>query len=147
MADDTRNSDRPETKATELPKEQQQQQQQDSTTPQSKKPDTSKSQLGKLWDAFGSPEEPANVLPEAKYANAAELKRKHDQQNSFQEILASGNGIGDLKTVHKTPCARDAFMLGIASGFGIGGVRGIWGGTYYYCSAPRGVAYLNSQRA
>ena len=87
------------------------------------------SQVGKLWDAFGSPEEPVNILPTAKYNNAEELKRQREASTSLREAVKSGNGISDLTSFHKTPCARDSLLLGMGAGFGLGGVRGILGGT------------------
>lgn len=126
MAEDTRESDRPEA----TPIEQSNEQQQQDSTPQPKKPkhEFPKSQVGKLWDAFGSPEEPVNILPGAKYSNAAELKNKYDVSASIPEVITSGNGISDIKSFYRTPCARDSLMLGIGAGFGVGGIRGIVGG-------------------
>ena len=34
----------------------------------------------------------------------------------------------EFKEIHKKPCVRDSFLTGIASGFGIGGIRAIVGG-------------------
>jgi cytochrome c oxidase assembly protein subunit 20 len=34
----------------------------------------------------------------------------------------------EFKDIHKKPCVRDSLLTGIASGFGIGGVRAIVGG-------------------
>lgn len=36
----------------------------------------------------------------------------------------------DFSEIHKKPCVRDSFMTGIGSGFGIGGVRALFGGMY-----------------
>ena len=38
----------------------------------------------------------------------------------------------DFQEVHTKPCVRDAFLTGIGSGFGIGGVRAVLGGTLSY---------------
>lgn len=35
----------------------------------------------------------------------------------------------DLTSFYKAPCARDSLMLGIGAAFGVGGVRGVLGGT------------------
>ena len=123
MADDTQESDRSATNPIEQPQESQR-----VSTPQRKNPkhEFPNSQVGKLWDAFGSPEEPANILPEAKYRNSAELKK--ERELSIQEIVKSGNGISDIRSFHRTPCARDSLLLGLGAGFGLGGVRGIVGG-------------------
>lgn len=126
MTEDPREPDRLETKPIEQPSGQQ-----EDSTPQRKKPkhEFPKSQVGKLWDAFGSPEEPANILPQAKYSNSAELNKQHDL--SIKEIVKSGNGISDIKSFYKAPCARDSLMLGMGAGFGIGGVRAVIGGILF----------------
>ena len=95
-----------------------------------RQPKQRQSQVGKLWDAFGSPEEPVNVLPSAKYNNVEELKRQREESSSLQEAIKSGNGISDLRSFHKAPCARDSLLLGMGAGFGIGGVRAIVGGIF-----------------
>jgi len=41
--------------------------------------------------------------------------------------------ISEFKEVHRKPCVRDSFLTGIGGGFGIGGVRAIWGGTWLLC--------------
>ncbi len=54
-------------------------------------------------------------------------------------VLATGKEVGvvdvlktiklsEFKEVHKKPCVRDSLLTGIGGGFGIGGVRAIWGG-------------------
>ena len=54
-------------------------------------------------------------------------------------VLATGKDVGvvdvlktiklsELKEVHKKPCVRDSLLTGIGGGFGIGGIRAIWGG-------------------
>lgn len=34
----------------------------------------------------------------------------------------------DFKEVHKKPCVRDSFLVGMGAGFGVGGFRAIMGG-------------------
>ena len=34
----------------------------------------------------------------------------------------------DFSSVHKTPCARESFLAGLGAGFGIGGLRLVFGG-------------------
>ena len=67
-------------------------------------------------------------------------------------VLATGKDVGVvdiLKTVrlsdamelHKTPCVRESLLTGIGGGFGLGGIRAIWGGkrlSALACSEPRG---------
>ena len=54
-------------------------------------------------------------------------------------VLATGKEVGvvdvlktiklsEFKEVHKQPCVRDSLLTGIGGGFGIGGIRAIWGG-------------------
>ena len=54
-------------------------------------------------------------------------------------VLATGKEVGvvdvlktiklsEFKEVHKQPCVRESFLTGIGGGFGIGGIRAIWGG-------------------
>ena len=56
-------------------------------------------------------------------------------------VLATGKDVGvvdvlktiklsELKEVHKKPCVRDSLLTGIGGGFGIGGIRAIWGGRW-----------------
>jgi cytochrome c oxidase assembly protein subunit 20 len=78
------------------------------------------SQTGKLWDAFGNPEEPANALAKATYKPPG----KDPKDASYSEIIGSVS-LSELSTVHKRPCARESLMTGIGVGFGIGGLRGV----------------------
>jgi cytochrome c oxidase assembly protein subunit 20 len=82
-----------------------------------------KSQVGKLWDAFGNPEQPINVLPGATYNPTRENPKDVTLSRSTKTM-----SIRDLTTFHKGPCARDSLLLGLGAGFGVGGVRGIVGG-------------------
>jgi cytochrome c oxidase assembly protein subunit 20 len=77
------------------------------------------SQVGKLWDAFGNPEEPVNVLPTAP--------GKKTNGVSVTEAMKSMS-LNNATSFYKTPCARDSLLLGIGAGFGVGGVRGVLGG-------------------
>lgn len=40
----------------------------------------------------------------------------------------------DFKELHKKPCARDSFLVGIGAGFGVGGIRAIIGGWFFFFS-------------
>lgn len=82
-----------------------------------------KSQVGKLWDAFGNPEAPVNVHPGANYNPRHEKPKDVTVSESLKSISLS-----EFSTFHKKPCARDSLMIGLGTGFGIGGVRGIVGG-------------------
>ncbi|KAH8693015.1 hypothetical protein BGW36DRAFT_302255 [Talaromyces proteolyticus] len=95
-----------------------------SSTPKNKpKHDFPKSQVGKLWDAFGNPEEPINVLPGATYDPSREKPKELTMSQSLSSITMK-----DFSNFHRKPCARDSLMLGMGAGFGIGGIRGIVGG-------------------
>lgn len=94
-----------------------------STDPKKPKHEFPQSQVGKLWDAFGNPEEPVNALAKASYKPPG----KNPADVSYSEIV--GNlSVSEMSSFYKKPCARDALMTGIGAGFGIGGVRGVFGG-------------------
>lgn len=40
----------------------------------------------------------------------------------------------DFKELHKKPCARDSFLVGIGAGFGVGGIRAVIGGWFFFLS-------------
>jgi hypothetical protein len=98
-----------------------------SSSQSSNKPkhDFPKSQVGKLWDAFGNPEEPINVMPGATF----DPSRQKPKELTISESLSSIS-MKDFSTFHKKPCARDSLMIGMGAGFGIGGIRGIVGGKF-----------------
>ncbi|GMF71312.1 unnamed protein product [Aspergillus oryzae] len=81
-----------------------------------------KSQVGKLWDAFGNPEESANVL-----ATGAGPSGRGSKDATVTEAMKSMS-LKDVTSFYKAPCARDSLLLGIGAGFGIGGIRGVLGG-------------------
>ncbi len=79
------------------------------------------SQVGKLWEAFGNPDESANMLPTASGKKANDI--------TVTEAMKSMS-LKDAASFYKAPCARDSLLLGIGAGFGVGGVRGVLGGKY-----------------
>ena len=81
-------------------------------------------QVGKLWEAFGNPDERINVHPGASY-NPTHTPKPKDI--TISESLKTIK-LEDFSTFHKKPCARDSLLLGLGAGFGIGGIRGIVGG-------------------
>ncbi|KAE8351034.1 hypothetical protein BDV28DRAFT_137985 [Aspergillus coremiiformis] len=93
-------------------------------TPRQKKPkhEFPQSQVGKLWDAFGNPEESANVL-----ATGAGASGRGSKDVTVTEAMKSMS-LQDVTSFYKTPCARDSLLLGIGAGFGVGGIRGVLGG-------------------
>lgn len=115
MADDTRQNTEPALTqyVGEQPSEQ--------SSKSKPKYERSQSQVGKLWEAFGNPEESANVLPTASGKKANDV--------SVTEAMKSMS-MKDAASFYKAPCARDSLLLGIGAGFGVGGVRGVLGGKY-----------------
>lgn len=82
-----------------------------------------KTQVGKLWEAFGNPDQPINVHPGASYGPTRQKPKDITVTESLKSI-----SLQDLTTFHKTPCARDSLLVGLGAGFGIGGIRGVVGG-------------------
>jgi cytochrome c oxidase assembly protein subunit 20 len=111
MAEDTLESTAPNSEQHNNPQEQ-------------KKPkhEFPKSQVGKLWDAFGNPEESANVLATGPGSSG------RDSSDVTVTDAMKSMSLKDATTFYKKPCARDSLLLGIGAGFGIGGVRGVLGG-------------------
>lgn len=107
MADDTQGGDSPSIKST-------------TNKPKHEFP---KTQVGKLWEAFGNPEDPINVHPGASYNPTHQKPKDITVSESLKSI-----SLEDFSTFHKKPCARDSLLVGLGAGFGIGGVRGIVGG-------------------
>lgn len=102
-----------------------------SASPRRPASDPSKSQVGKLWEAFGNPEESANSLVR---------ENKHQAGKNDPSLW---DGIKTMpwdttKTFYRMACAREALMYGIGSGFVAGGLRSVLGGISYLMSAsPR----------
>ncbi|PGH18661.1 hypothetical protein AJ80_04409 [Polytolypa hystricis UAMH7299] len=95
------------------------------STPEPKKPkhDFPKSQVSKLWEEFGNPEEPVNLMPGAAY-NSAGGKPK---EVTLKDTITSMS-IGEIAGFYKVPCARESLLVGIGTGFGVGSIRVILGG-------------------
>ncbi|KAK2743261.1 hypothetical protein FQN57_004950 [Myotisia sp. PD_48] len=87
------------------------------------KHELSKSQVGKLWEEFGNPKEPVNMMPGGMY-NSAGGKPK---EVTFTDSLKSLS-LNNFTSFYKAPCARDSLLVGIGAGFGVGSVRAILGG-------------------
>lgn len=92
----------------------------DSTKPKHEFP---QSQVGKLWDAFGNPEEPVNMLANASY----KPRGKDPKDVSYSEVVGDVS-MSQISSFYKAPCARESLLTGIGAGFGIGGIRGVFGG-------------------
>lgn len=81
------------------------------------KHDFPQSQAGKLWDAFGNPEESANTLPGGTYNSAGGKPAQVTWKDAFN---FSYNSKGPAW--YQTPCARDSLLVGIGGGGAVGGV-------------------------
>ncbi|GAD96819.1 conserved hypothetical protein [Paecilomyces variotii No. 5] len=81
-----------------------------------------KSQVGKLWDAFGNPEEPINMAPGA-YSNTGGKAKDISVSDAVKSI-----SLNEMSAFYKTPCSRDSLLIGLGAGFGVGGIRGVVGG-------------------
>ncbi|KAJ5174825.1 uncharacterized protein N7482_000702 [Penicillium canariense] len=93
------------------------------TDPKKPKHDFPQSQVGKLWDAFGNPEEPVNALANASY----KPRGKDPKDVSYSDVVGSVS-LSEISSFYKAPCARESLLTGIGAGFGIGGVRAVFGG-------------------
>ncbi|KAJ5751629.1 hypothetical protein N7520_008546 [Penicillium odoratum] len=93
------------------------------TDPTKPKHDFPQSQVGKLWDAFGNPEEPVNMLANASY----KPRGKNPKDVSYSEVVGDVS-MSEISSFYKAPCARESLLTGIGAGFGIGGIRGVFGG-------------------
>lgn len=99
------------------------------TATDKKKPkhDFPKTQVGKLWDAFGNPEEPVNLHPAAKTDPAGREIRGEVHHLGVKDAF-SGLSTKHLSTFYRTHCGRDSLLMGIGAGFGVGGLRAVVGG-------------------
>ncbi|EEQ30588.1 hypothetical protein McanMca71_000712 [Microsporum canis] len=93
------------------------------TTDGKAKYELSKSQAGKLWEELGNPSEPVNLMPGGTYNSAGGKPKEVTFMNSLQSL-----SLDKFISAYKAPCARDSLLLGIGTGFGVGGVRAILGG-------------------
>ncbi|EXJ93730.1 hypothetical protein A1O1_02123 [Capronia coronata CBS 617.96] len=80
--------------------------------------DFPKSQVGKMWDALGNPEEPVNTMPGGTYNSAGGKPVEVSWKDAFS-FSYDGKG----PAWYQTPCARDSLLVGIASGGAVGGLR------------------------
>lgn len=116
MAGDTRDSDPPASDKQTDDKTKSQ----DPFAPTKKpKHEFPKSQVGKLWEAFGNPEEPINLMaPNAKQKDV-----------SLTEVIKSISW-DDFTSFYKAPCARESLLTGLGTGFCVGGIRAVLGGEF-----------------
>jgi cytochrome c oxidase assembly protein subunit 20 len=76
------------------------------------------------YEVFQGPPESANALPEGSGQNTAGSTPPVPKLSDAIKTLR----IEDIKQVHMYPCVRESLLYGIGGGFGVGGVRALWGG-------------------
>ena len=81
---------------------------------------------GKIYETFNvsTPPENANALPGGSANTAGGRPREVGIIDALKTVK-----LEEFAEVHKKPCVRDALLTGIGAGFGVGGIRGILGGT------------------
>ena len=99
------------------------------TDPKKPRHDFPQSQVGKLWDAFGDPENRVNALANATY----KPRGKDPKDVSYSDVVGTVS-VSEMSSFHKAPCARESLLTGIGLGFGAGGIRGVFGGIYMLSS-------------
>jgi cytochrome c oxidase assembly protein subunit 20 len=77
----------------------------------------------KIYEVFDAPPS-ANALPEGSGQNTAGSR---EPAPSLGDAIKTVR-LGDFKQVHMYPCVRESLLMGIGGGFGIGGIRALWGG-------------------
>ena len=112
MADDTRQSDQPSAENATEP---------EFRRPRRPKPkhDFPKTQAGKLWEAFGNPDEPVNTMPGGMVNSAGGRPAEVTWRDAFRNPFATKDG----RRFYQVPCAKDSLLVGIGGGASIGGVR------------------------
>ena len=80
-------------------------------------------------NTISSPPASANLIP----GGATNTAGGSPREVSFLDALRSIR-LAEMKEVHKKPCARDAYLVGIAGGFGVGGIRAVLGGQFFLLS-------------
>ena len=80
----------------------------------------------KVYEVFNAPPKSANALPEGSGQNTAGA---HQKAPTLGDVLETVH-VQDFKQVHMYPCVRESLLMGIGGGFGVGGVRALWGGLF-----------------
>ncbi|EXJ53523.1 uncharacterized protein A1O5_13194 [Cladophialophora psammophila CBS 110553] len=111
MADDTRQPDTP-------PADEQPQSEGRPLRRPKSKHDFPKTQAGKMWEMLGNPAESANTLAGGTYNSAGGKPPEVTWRDAFN-FSYEGKG----PSWYQVPCARDALLVGIASGGAVGGLR------------------------
>ena len=69
----------------------------------------------------------ANLLPGGTINTAGGKVRETSILEAAKTIK-----LRDFRELHKKPCARESFLVGIGAGFGIGGLRAVMGGLFVF---------------
>ncbi|KAH8777197.1 hypothetical protein BGZ57DRAFT_761631, partial [Hyaloscypha finlandica] len=77
----------------------------------------------KVYEVFHSQPQSANALPEGSGQNTAGGRERPPAITDAVKTIK----LEDFKKVHMYPCVRESLLMGIGSGFGIGGIRALWG--------------------
>ena len=87
----------------------------------------------RIYETFSTPPPPpppppssANALPGGTENTAGGRPAEVSVGRAVQSIT-----LDDFRRVHRQPCVRDSLLLGIAGGFGVGGVSAVLGGKRY----------------
>ncbi len=78
----------------------------------------------KIYEVFNGPPKSANALPEGSGLNTAGA---HTKAPTLSEAVKTVR-LADFQQVYMYPCARESLLNGIGGGFGIGGLRFLFGG-------------------
>lgn len=73
-----------------------------------------------------APPQNANLLPGGTMNTAGGKVRESSILEAAKTIK-----LGDFRELHKKPCARESFLVGIGAGFGVGGLRAVMGGLFF----------------
>jgi cytochrome c oxidase assembly protein subunit 20 len=84
----------------------------------------------KIYEVFNGPPKSANALPEGSGLNTAGA---HAEVPTLSEAVKTVR-LQDFQQVHMYPCVRESLLNGIGGGFGIGGLRLLFGGRNYQSS-------------
>jgi cytochrome c oxidase assembly protein subunit 20 len=87
----------------------------------------------KVYEVFHSPPQNANALPEGSGLNTA---GGHERPPALADAVKTIK-LEDFKKVHMYPCVRESLLMGIGGGFGIGGIRALWGGMFFSMSVEK----------
>lgn len=96
----------------------------------------------KNYELFDSPPVSANALPPGSGLNTAGSKLNANP--TLVDAIKTVR-LEDFKQVHMYPCVRESLLTGIGAGFGIGGLRGIFGGELPTSIAPTLLSYFIKQ--